>query len=144
METDTGISSMNLKQIEKLSPVKIKYTDICREYGIFCDGGYIPAAKIIIIDNTVINSKREATVLLHEIGHAKCHEKNCKCINRKNHTLGEYHAYRFVMKYAITNSTLIEGFVKDVKLGLNYDLVHIIAAKRIMKLKGWKKLNQVV
>ncbi len=139
METNQGFSDMNLKQIEKLSPVEIEYKD-----NLYVDGLYDAGIKRIKIDKKLCGNNKIET-LLHEIGHA-IHDKNgCKCIYTRNHPLGEYHAYRFVMKFVKDNLVLVDVFVEDVIEGFNsFSQAHNIAAKRIMKLKGWKKLNRVV
>ena len=125
-------------QIEKLSPVKIIY-----RRSIDCCGLYDATNKYITIEATIVGAEK-AVVLLHEIGHAIHDAKNCRCMameDRSNHTLGEYHALRFVMNYIKGNQEqiqiFIQGIIRELRRG---DIAHRTAVRRIMKLKAYKKL----
>ena len=134
---------MNLKQIEKLSPVKIEYTYLGCQSGV-----YKWQEHCIRIEKT-LESRIKRLVLLHEIGHANCHKYNCRCMlnyDKQNVILSEYHAQQFCMKLIKNDKALVNIFVKEVKWVAEQSFFphHSEAAKQIMRLKGWKKLNQVV
>lgn len=134
---------MNLKQIEKLSPVEI-------EYGyLYCQSGVYKWRKRYIKIDKNLKSKLKRLVLLHEIGHANCHKNGCQCMSyhdSKAVILSEYHAQRFCMKLIKNDKALVNKFIKEVKWIVEQGCYphHAAAAKRIMALRSWKKLNQVV
>jgi len=139
---------MTLKEIEKLSPVKIYYKQN-PEYGtayFSCmEPHEIYQERHIEIDADLCLAER-IVATLHEIGHAIHHVRNCKCFEDiTDHTLAEYHAYRFTMKHIKNNNELIKVFVANIDKAINSDgHEHKTAAKRIIKLKSYAKLVQEI
>jgi len=88
-----------------------------------------------------LKKHRRISILAHEIGHALCSEKNCKCmIGRNNHILAEYHAFKFELGWLLKHKQkkALKSAIHDIK---DYHDVnaHQFAAERIMKLKLWQK-----
>ena len=134
---------MTYEEIEKLSPVKIIYgshftTGTYYSYMLPHEANMKPYIEIKA-DLCLANKTIE---LLHEIGHAIHHAKNCKCIqNMDDHTLAEYHAYKFTMKHIKGNKKLVEVFAADIFAAINSTQhIYKTAAKRIIKLKSYAKL----
>lgn len=128
---------MTIKEIEKLSPVKIKYAPIM-DNGRF----YFKAPQYIEIYSRLTGAFRKG-IMLHEIGHAVCHANGCRCLKVPNKTLAEYHALRFTMKHVQGDKELIQVFVKQVRgfLNLPHYPHHCMAARRITKLKQWQRFS---
>lgn len=127
---------MTLTEIRKLSPVKIVYVS---EYPVRVR--YYNYGKFIEISKG-FRPALHAVLLLHEIGHAIHHAKNCKCMQLYDHTLAEYHAERFVMKHIKGNGRLIKAFIETQRTSSNSSSdEHKDTAKRIMGLKSYAKLE---
>lgn len=132
---------MNCKQIEKLSPVKIEYVRLP-------DGGrfYYSTSPPHIEIRDDVNDMVKATALLHEIGHAVCYTKGCRCFEKPiDHRLTEYHAYKFVMVHIKNDKRLQRQFIRDIKFVLHNVRYpdHAIAAERITKSKQWAKFCKI-
>lgn len=132
---------MTLKEITKLSPVEVRYVPMP-------DGGryYLNTPQYITI-NENIGKIQQATALLHEIGHALCDIKKCKCFKKSvDEVLREYHAYKFVLKHVKNDKKLMRQFIKDVEYVLNNNCYpdHNKAVQRIIRLKQWTKFCKVV
>lgn len=128
-------------QLKKLSPVEIRYQP-CRNLGAYYypkyDTGQLKS--FIEIDDD-LEPTEQVLILLHEIGHAVHHIKNCKCHTDKNRTLAEYHAHRFIMKHIKGDNELIKEFVKAMYMFIHSEFaVERGAAKRIVKLKSYANL----
>lgn len=132
---------MKLSEIKALSPVQIIYKPILSHW--LCNGLYFSCdiPPRIEVENS-LNGAKLKCVMLHEIGHAIHHKQNCRCMqNRNNHTLAEYHAFKFAMGHIEDDEELAECFVNEIlKNALGFKGEHKIAARQLAKLKLWKKL----
>lgn len=83
------------------------------------------------------------TTLLHEIGHSKCSENNCKCAEVVS-SEGELHAYIFTLGWLLK---------RKHKKALKYEMNHIIsmeyredfygeAARKLMLMPLWKQCKR--
>ena len=100
---------MTLTEIKKLSPVRITY-----ETYISGDGEYRGTSKTIAVSRLLKHNNKMET-LLHEIGHAVHDAIDCPCMqDLDDHTLAEYHAARFTMKYIKNNPALIRVFIGKI------------------------------
>jgi len=142
---------MNIKELENLSPCPIKYVPfMIGGSGSFIVGRSIFKCKIEIRGSA--SEPEKLASLAHEIGHALCFSKKCKCMKDAhepgehlgyNAILAEYHAMKFCIKWLLKNKqkealinevSLLEREVKEIG-----SIAHSEAAKKIMKLKLWKK-----
>jgi hypothetical protein len=133
---------IELKEIEKLSPVKIVYTNLSD-----CNGAYSGAwrQKIPLIEIQK-GMDRETTIicLLHEIGHAVCDKTKCRCLHPVKYPpnfLSEYHAIKSVLDFLRKHpdKKLIKTF--DTYLGgIIYNPIFAKVVKKIRNLKRYKSL----
>ena len=139
---------MNIEELIQLSPVPVKFTnDIYNPHfaGVYYEGetkGYTGKARIEIADD--LTNCQKIRVLVHEIGHAICDMKNCKCMSNPDHVKREIHANKFVLswllkhkqKEALKQEILqLEGQANGQTCYGYYEK----AAKHVMKLKLWQK-----
>lgn len=142
--------------LKRLSPASIEFMSrmsVSDCEGMFSYGDkYIghPLGKIEILDSLLLHEK--IATLAHEIGHALCYEKRCKCLQpetvKKNYALAEIHAYKYVLSWLLKNKqkqALIWEMGRIKENSLNPYAGHYReATKHIMKLKLWQKcLNYV-
>lgn len=139
---------MNIKSLIHLSPVPIYFmetmriSDFCGTFwkGTKNDGDGKPYIEI----HAKLEDYQKIAILAHEIGHAKCYEKNCKCMKNSDHTEREIHATKFELRWLLKckqkNSLRWEmnDIIKQVN-GCTLRLYYLKAAKHIMKLKLWQK-----
>jgi len=86
-----------------------------------------------------LSEHRKIACLLHEISHAKCYEKKCRCSKSTNKLKAEIHAFtytlKWLLKYKYRQTLKIEmQCIKNYSTGLYYK-----AAKHIMRTRLWKK-----
>ena|ERR1035437_2490081 len=156
-----------LEQIIALSPVPVKFlsqteikkaiqrhmplTDIESKYGF--SGLYLSFddEPFIVIWKKKSNLKIAAT-LLHEIGHATCDKKNCKCFTCKScdeddaEVLSEVHADEFALKKCIEINLIDVLRIRFNKIS-NWDSdykVQYKASKILMKKPIWKRCKKIL
>ena len=140
-----------IEMLKRLSPVPIKFVDEMRHWGydgMFWYGNFSPGHPYIEILND-LEKHIKIAVLIHEIAHAMCNEKNCKCLKmyEKNPALAEIHAFKYTLKWLLEHKQkralryelkVIESYIE------NRSDHYVDVAKHIMKLKLWQKcLNYV-
>jgi len=136
-----------IETLKRLSPVPIEFVDEMRCFG-FCgmfwdDGVSSIGHPFIEIDNNLENHQKIAT-LIHEISHAICSGKNCKCVKiyEKNPALAEIHAYKYELKWLLKHKQkgALKYEIEQIELHIKNRSDHYVeAAKHIMKLKLWQK-----
>ena len=136
---------MNLKDLVCLSPVSVYFFEMD---GIFVGTYYDKAESItgkahIEIDSKLTNNQK-ITTLIHEIGHAFCDAKGCKCMKNSDHTEREIHTNIFVLRQLIKHKQkeiLREEIhhIEQVAAGAAFHEYYINAADHIMKIKLWQK-----
>jgi len=136
-----------IEVLKRLSPVPIEFVDEVQHWGydgMFFDGrvSSVGHPYIEILDG--LEKHRKIATLVHEIAHAICNEKNCKCfeIYKENPALSEIHAFKYTLRWLLKHQqkeTLkyelkcIESYI------INRSDHYVNAAKHIMKLKLWQK-----
>lgn len=99
--------------------------------------------KRIQIDQTKPKHVQIA-VLAHEVGHALCDAKNCRC-RRANSTLSEFHAQLFALSTLLEHKSkkalnfLISIIEEEAASG---NSIHARADRHIMRLFLWKKCKR--
>lgn len=142
---------MKIEQLIQLSPVPVEFVDTLNNSHFA--GAYYHAKEYagkprIKIVNELDNNEKMVT-LIHEIAHAKCDAKGCKCMKNPDRTVREYHANKFTLTWLLKHKQkeLLKQEM-DVIIGQanglsNYEY-YVEAAKHIMKLKLWHKcLNYI-
>lgn len=139
---------MNIKQLIQLSPVPVEFVhemDNPNFIGVYYQGkikGYTGKACIEILDE--LDNCQKVAVLVHEIAHANCDVKNCKCMKNMDHTEREIHANKFVLSWLLKHKQKealkreINGLTQQANGCTNYKY-YIKAAKHVMGLKLWQK-----
>ena len=135
-----------IEMLKRLSPVPIKFVDEmqCWGYdGMFWYRNSSPGHPYIEILNG-LEKHREIAVLIHEIAHAMCNEKNCKCLKvyEKNPVLTEIHAFKYTLRWLLKHQQkeALKYELKCIKSYITYRSDHYVnVAKHLMKLKLWQK-----
>lgn len=129
-----------IEMLKQLSPVPIKFKNgrEMSDIGLYFaeDTYYSPHIEIA----NDLEKHHKIAILAHEIGHALCSKKNCKCmINKDDHTLAEYHAFKFELEWLLKHKQrkALKSTVKNIKSC--HSGPHKSAAKHIMRLKLWQK-----
>lgn len=141
-----------IEQLKRLSPVPIEFKDemsILDFSGIYYStDGFTGKTAYIEVSNNLDNDQKIA-VLVHEIGHATCDVKGCKCMKNPDHTEREIHANKFTLKWLLKHkqkealSGEINCITKQAN-GFSSRSYYITAARHIMGLKLWQKcLNYI-
>jgi hypothetical protein len=107
---------------------------------------------LCIVINSDSNAVSPEITLAHEIGHAKCDEKKCKCFkNKGNSVLREYHAYQYELKTLLKHGDreLLSEAIRQIELTFNFGASygyedHATAIEKIMKLKLWQKCLEAI
>ena len=91
-----------------------------------------------------LKKHREIAVLIHEIAHAICNEKNCKCLKvyEKNPVLTEIHAFKYTLRWLLKHQQkkALKFELKRIESYIEYRSDHYVdVAKHLMKLKLWQK-----
>lgn len=103
---------------------------------------YMGKARIEILDD--LSTDQKIATLVHEIAHAICDVKNCRCMQNPDHTKREIHAVKFTLSWLLKHKQkeLLQQEINQLRRQANgysnYDY-YIRAAKHIMKLKLWQK-----
>ena len=129
-----------IEMLTQLSPVPVLFRSTKGEGGL---GTYFsgPNAPYIVISNSLREHREIIAVLVHEIGHAICDEKECKCMNQTDKTLAETHAYKFELSWLLKHKRTEE---LNIAMGTIDHALHQSgycgdAAKHIMRLKLWQR-----
>ena len=129
-----------IETLEQLSPVPVLFRDT---EGEGCSGIYFsgPNVPYIVVSNSLKEHRKIIIVLVHEIGHAICGEKECKCINQTDKTLTEIHAMKFELNWLLRHKRTEELNLAagTIEYYLNQSDNYGNAAKHIMKLKLWQR-----
>ena len=139
---------LTINELKRLSPVPITFVDVMRNEnfcGVFCHGKEFDGdgKAYIEISNGLEHYQKIATSI-HEIGHAKCYEKNCKCMRNPDHTEREIHAVKFQLRWLLKYKQKeglkweTDSIIRQANGHASYGY-YIKAAKHIMKLKLWQK-----
>ena len=138
---------MEIEQLIQLSPVPVEFVDTI-DNGLFA-GMYYHTKKhtgkeaYIEILNRLDDCEKIRT-LIHEIAHANCGAKNCKCMKNPDHTKREIHANRFVLSWLLKHKQK-EALKEEMEQltqqanGNTCRAYYEKAAKHIIKLKLWHK-----
>ena len=141
-----------IDELTELRPIGVqvlfgrcRFTNSLAEY-------HMPTRTITISNNTYddeINPIQQLSSLSHELRHAECEVNRCSCsYPDDDRALSEYHAGIAQVRYALRH-TSVSGLMKHVFYHIATQLnsgsrPHAIAARRIIKLKTWKKLEYKV
>lgn len=126
-----------MNNLNKLSPCKINFIDPSK---IPVGAWYNIGSKCINISNNLTKIDKNIAII-HEIGHALCHEKNCICLQDypKLAALAELHAILFEMNYWYKNKnkTMLCEVIRTLmyNAGRSVRTCHTIAIKQIIKYK---------
>ena len=132
--------------LKRLSPVPIEFVDEMQCWGY--DGMFwyknstLGHPYIELLDS--LKEHEKIATLAHEIGHALCNEKNCKCLKiyEKNPVLTEIHAFKCELKWLLKHKQkeALKYEIRGLKSYIENRSDHYVdVAKRIMKLKLWQK-----
>lgn len=138
-----------LEKLIELAPCVVEFVSM----PFFVDGAFHHPKGIahhIEVDR-MAQKDTQIAILAHEIGHALCEAKGCKCRNSLpgNHEPAEYHAMKFALTWLLKHQCKvslrdefcnIRGLAKNsIKFS-----AHHKAAKRITKLKLWQKCEDYI
>ena len=125
--------------ISFVSKINISFTANAITIGAFYSKQDGQVKTYIEVLNSLSKYQKIAT-LLHEIGHAKCDMKKCKCISVCS-AEGEIHAYEYTLMWLLKNKQKKVLKVEMKRIKNNRDRIDYYgkAAKAIMKLKLWQK-----
>ncbi|KKN19125.1 hypothetical protein LCGC14_0948810 [marine sediment metagenome] len=137
-----------LDRLIESSPVPIKFVDaVDNPYwcGIYYQGetkGYTGKARIEILAE--LDNCQKMSTVVHEIGHAQCDARDCKCMKNSDYTEREIHAYKFTLSWLLKHKqkkTLKQEIysLRRQASGDTCSEYYTKAAKYIMKLKLWQK-----
>lgn len=139
---------MNIKNLIHLSPVPVYFMDVMSISdfcGIFWQGKKHDGDGHAYIEiSTELENYQKISTLVHEIGHAKCYEKNCKCMKNSDHAKREIHALKFQLRWLLKYKQKgglkweMDSLIKQAN-GQACRTYYVKAAKHIMKLKLWQK-----
>jgi len=134
---------VKLKQIEKLSPVPVRYKDVDLASGYYVRDDLDELPGVVVKKS--LKTDQKIIILLHEIGHAVCDKKRCKCQHPHKKApsfLTEYHAMKFVLDYLVKcpDKKLITIFVNTLSEITYYHPVYLRVKNKIGKLKEYKSL----
>lgn len=136
-----------LARLIKLSPVPVEFTAGEPGYaGSFVHGGLSEYYPHIEIKNKLELSEK-ISALIHEIAHAICHSKNCKCMrNSVPSAEKEIHVFKFQLNWLLEHKQKepLERAVEVVEKCLERDDFYAGVAKHIMKLKLWEKCVEFI
>lgn len=139
---------MNIEQLIQLSPVPIKFINLVNNSSYWA-GAYfkinesVTGKAYIEILNKLDNYQKIIT-LTHEIAHANCDTKGCKCMKNPDYTEREIHANKFTLSWLLKYKQK-EALKQEMKSltaqanGYSKYEHYVKAAKHIMKLKLWQK-----
>ena len=137
-----------IKRLIELSPCVVQFTSVMHYYGEFC---HPDEAENHIKVYSGAKEYEQIAVLAHEIGHALCEEKKCKC--RKSlpgdHAPTEYHAMKFGLNWLLKHRHK-ESLMWEVDNLEKWSVFcqcspdHQKAARKVMKLKLWKKCKKFI
>lgn len=143
-----------IDKLIKLSPVPVEFTDTIEigYAGTFwhkkydCERPPLPNHIPYIEIKDDLETSEKISALIHEISHAKCHEKNCDCVESPDYTKREIHAFKFQLKWLLKHKQKesLKDAMAVIKEGLNRHDHYLKAAKHIMKLKLWKKCVEFI
>ena len=96
--------------------------------------------KRIEIDKSLQQHQRIA-VLSHEVGHALCFEKDCKCFEGRDIIQREFHAHKYALKFLLKykQKKALKWMMKDIIERSHDNPFFEKPLKRLMKLKLWQK-----
>jgi len=145
---------MKTKLIEIMiqkSPVPVEFNSVLSSpgyYGLHHKKGnkYSGSrAYIEILDD--LSDEKKLSVLVHEISHALCEQKNCECQQDKSDVLKEQHAYSYELKWLLKHKlkTILKNSMEHIK-NLSEDSIfkYEKATKNIIKTKLWQKCLEYV
>lgn len=134
-----------IEVLEQLSPVPVYFLETDSMFaGTYQTKAESIAGKAHIkIDNRLTDSQK-ITTLIHEISHALCDVKDCKCLKNPDHTEREIHANKATLRQLIKyrqKEALEEEMerIEQQAAGMTHYVCYLNAAKHIMKLKLWQK-----
>ena len=129
-------------------PVSIANSNYDFGYGLYYNQrSYGYACQIEI--KTVGNVAENVAVLLHEKVHSEHENNECKCMQQHDRTLSEYHAFKESLQAALKLDSVdaVKESMKIVRYALEHNVYpnpHTKAAKRIIRLKLWKKALEYI
>ena len=133
-----------IEMLKQLSPVPI--TVMALEYpkdlGVFYWGGEIaPFSGRRIEISELLSQPQHIVVLSHEVGHALCLAKNCKCFNNPNIIKREIHAHKYTLRLLLKHKQkeALKWAVEDIKNRSYYQDGFEKILKHLVKLKLWQK-----
>jgi len=135
-----------LDKLKKISPCPVDEITMVLSAGMY----FHPTNNSIDLDGRICINKqmnifeKEGT-LVHEIGHARCFNRSCKCHTKQDHVLTEVHAELFALHYLLRrgNKKAIEARFK--RLHQDWDYENYYEAKAIIKKRRiYKRCQEFV
>lgn len=133
-----------IKELVQISPVPIQFMSALSTPGY--NGLYIhpdsvySGCKARIEIKSELKGEHKLAVLVHEISHALCAQKNCKC--QSSPALREQHAYTYELKWLLKHKLkeALRSEMRHIKT-LRFDVMpqYRMATEKIMKSKLWRR-----
>ena len=132
--------------LKRLSPVPITFTELeCPEdIGVFFwshgETLFSGTGERIEVSENLQQSQRIA-ILSHEVGHALCFEKKCKCFENSDIAKREIHAHKYSLRFLLKHEQKesLKWLINDIEeRSAKYDLWEKIL-KHLIKSKLWQK-----
>ncbi len=138
-----------IDELIKLSPVPVIFTN---NLSVDYIGSYHHAKKLYdgdIVKEPFIKIRddlkdyQKIGTLVHEIKHAQCVKKNCKCMRNPDKTEREVHAYMYELLWLLKHKQM-EGLKEliekiEYKAENNFTNQYGTSARQIVKSKLWKR-----
>ena len=143
-----------IKKLIELSPCKVifgQWLDVyygAYDYSNFSAG--VQKTEIQIEVNHPIHE--QIAVLAHELGHALCAQKGCKCrLKHKEYgsmiitdeVLTEYHAFKYALTWLLKHKQKKSLQWVMPFMGKEWG-PHLIAVRKVKKLKLWEKCKRFI
>lgn len=147
------IKNTMLSELVKTSPVSVNFVSevsiLPSTTNAITIGGFLSkhdgrAKACIEVLNSLSEHQKIAT-LLHEIGHAKCSKKKCKCRTTQS-AEGEIHANEYTLSWLLKNKhkKILKIAMRHIKDNSDRTDYYGEAAKCIMDSKLWQKCLKYV
>ena len=133
-----------IEMLKRLSPVlitimAIKYPDDLGSFYWGSETAPFSGRRIEISER--LSRPQCIAVLSHEVGHALCYEKNCKCFNNPDIVKREVHAHKYSLGFLLKHKQKesLKWMTEDIRKRSHDNYVFEQILKHLTKLKLWQK-----